>query len=83
MADSSRVAIIGPAGWTDRLTFSPAVRAGKLLFLSGMTASDPDGRLVGAGDIAAQARCIYTEKLLPLLRAAGALIEIRATAVLP
>jgi enamine deaminase RidA (YjgF/YER057c/UK114 family) len=71
MGASARVAVTGPGGWNDRLTYSPAVRAGNLMFLSGMTASDPDGNIVGAGDIAAQARYIYVEKLLPLLHAAG------------
>lgn len=72
MADRAFVPVIPPGGWTDRITYSPAVRAGNLLFVSGMTAGGPDGKLVGAGDIAAQARYIYAEKLLPLLRAAGA-----------
>ena len=48
-------------GWTryQRYTFPPAVRRGNLLFVSGMTAVDGDGNLVGEGDIAAQARYIY------------------------
>jgi enamine deaminase RidA (YjgF/YER057c/UK114 family) len=75
MLDPACLAVLPPGGWTDRLTYSPAVRAGKLLFVSGMTAGDPEGRIVGVGDIAAQARYIYLEKLLPLLRAAGAGFE--------
>lgn len=39
-------------GWPrfSRLTLPPAVRAGNLLFLSGMTAVDDGGNLVGKGD---------------------------------
>jgi enamine deaminase RidA (YjgF/YER057c/UK114 family) len=65
-------AIAPPGGWTDKLTYSAAVRAGNLLFVSGLTAAGRDGRIVGGGDIAAQARYIYLDRLLPLLRAAGA-----------
>lgn len=65
-------AVTPPGGWTDKLTYSAAVRAGNLLFVSGMTAAGPDGQVVGVGDIAAQARYIYFEKLLPVLQAAGA-----------
>lgn len=52
----------------DRLTFPPATRValegrsangGNLLFISGLTATDDQGNLVGEGDIAAQARRIY------------------------
>jgi aminoacrylate peracid reductase len=68
---SSRAAVSPASGWTDKLTYSAAVKAGGLLFLSGMTASGPDGSVACAGDMAGQARYIYLEKMLPVLRAAG------------
>jgi len=68
---SSRAAVSPPSGWTEKLTYAAAVRGAGLLFLSGMTASGPDGRVVCEGDMAGQARYIYTEKMLPLLWAAG------------
>ena len=48
-------------GWARyaRLTFPPAVRRGNLLFISGITAVDDEGNLVGEGDIVAQTRQIY------------------------
>ena len=64
-----------PGGWPDHLTFSAGVRVGNQLFVSGMTALGPDGRIVAPGDICAQARYIYLEKILPVLRAAGAGLE--------
>ena len=71
MNTSSRTAVSPASGWTDKLTYSAAVRAGRLLILSGMTASGPDGRVACEGDLAGQARYIYLEKMLPVLRAAG------------
>ncbi|HWA38214.1 MAG TPA: RidA family protein [Burkholderiales bacterium] len=71
MNTSSRTAVSPASGWTDKLTYSAAVRAGRLLILSGMTASGPDGRVACDGDLAGQARYIYLEKMLPVLRAAG------------
>lgn len=68
---SSRTAVSPPSGWTGKLTYSAAVRAGNLLFLSGMTAGTPEGGVACEGDMAGQARYIYMEKMLPLLRAAG------------
>ncbi len=62
--------ITGPTDWPARYTFSPAVRAGNLLFISGMTAGDEHGKIVGPGDIVAQTRYIF-EKLGKLLEAAG------------
>lgn len=62
------------ATWPERYTFSPAIRAGNLLFISGMTAGDESGKVVGPGDIAAQTRYIY-QKMAPLLAAAGAGFE--------
>jgi enamine deaminase RidA (YjgF/YER057c/UK114 family) len=46
------------------------VRAGNLLFISGTTAGDEHGQIVGPGDIVAQTRYIF-EKFGRLLRAAG------------
>lgn len=66
--------ITGPSPWPARYTFSPAVRAGNLLFISGTTAGDESGAIVGAGDIVAQTRYIF-QKLGRLLEAAGAGFE--------
>jgi len=62
---------IKPAGWPDRITFSPAVRAGNLLFISGTTAVNEKQEVVGKGDIVAQTRFIF-EKFARLLAQAGA-----------
>ena len=63
--------VIDP-GWSysHRYTFSPAVRKGNLLFISGLTAIDERGTMVGKGDIVAQTRQIF-EKLKAILAAAG------------
>lgn len=62
---------IKPSHWPDALTFSPAVRAGNLLFISGTTAVSDDLKIVGTGDIVAQTRFIF-EKFGRILHAAGA-----------
>ena len=60
-------------GWDryDKLTYSPAVRAGDALFLSGLAALDPaTQRAVHEGDIAAQAEFVYGN-VLEVVGAAG------------
>ncbi len=59
-------------GWPryERYTFSPAVRKGNLLFISGLTATDDAGAIVGEGDIVAQTRRIF-ELIGELLSEAG------------
>ncbi len=57
-------------GWPDKATFSPAVRAGNLLYISGTTATDENRQIVGKGDIAAQTRFIF-EKFRRILEATG------------
>ncbi|MSQ64546.1 MAG: hypothetical protein EXR33_12065 [Betaproteobacteria bacterium] len=60
-------------GWTryDKLTYSPAVRAGKLLYISGQGSIDPaTGRVLHEGDVVAQAEYIYGN-ILKLIQAAG------------
>jgi enamine deaminase RidA (YjgF/YER057c/UK114 family) len=61
-------------GWERyaKLTYSPAVRAGNVLFLSGQAALDPaTERAVAPGDVVAQAEYTYVN-ILTVLRAAGA-----------
>jgi enamine deaminase RidA (YjgF/YER057c/UK114 family) len=61
-------------GWTryQKLTYSPAVRAGKLLFMSGQGSLDPaTERVLHDGDVVAQAEYTYGN-VLKVLEAAGA-----------
>jgi len=60
--------------WPERYTFSPALKAGTLLFIAGTTAVDDKGALVAPGDIVGQTRFIL-QKFGTLLRAAGAGFE--------
>jgi len=67
---SSYQPIIPNSSWPSRFTFSPAVRVGNLVFLSGTTASDDKGKIVGVGDIVAQTRRIF-EKFEIILKSVG------------
>lgn len=51
--------------WEERAGYSRAVRVGDLVFVSGTTATDPDGNTVGVNDPAAQ-----TRHIMELIRAA-------------
>ncbi len=51
--------------------YSDAVRAGDTVYVSGQASVDAEGRLVGAGDVTAQARQVL-ENLARALAAAGA-----------
>jgi aminoacrylate peracid reductase len=70
----SRYEAITAGRWSDKLTFSPAIRVGNLLFISGTTATDENLKIVGIGDIAEQTRQIFRKWGL-ILRAAGASFE--------
>ncbi|MEQ9639822.1 MAG: RidA family protein [Alphaproteobacteria bacterium] len=60
-------------GWSrfEKLTYSPGVKAGKLLFLSGMMALDPEtGAPAAENDVVAEAEATYT-RILEVVAAAG------------
>ena len=60
-------------GWSryQKLSYSPAVKAGKMLFMSGQGALDPETeRMLFDGDVVAQAEYTY-ENILKVLAAAG------------
>jgi 2-iminobutanoate/2-iminopropanoate deaminase len=50
--------------------FTDAVRAGNLLYVSGIVAVDGDGNLIGGADVVAQARQVF-ENMRAVLGAAG------------
>ncbi|MBI2916938.1 MAG: RidA family protein [Chloroflexi bacterium] len=54
--------------------YSQAIRAGNILFIAGQTAVDAQGKPVGVGDPAAQARQVF-DNITALLEAAGATWE--------
>jgi len=57
--------------WEGAVGYSRAVRAGNLVFVSGTTATDERGEVVGPGDAEAQARYALT-KIVRALEEAGA-----------
>ncbi len=71
---TERSMITGGRQWPDRYTFSPAVRVGNLLFISGTTATDERGVVVAPGDIVGQTRYIF-QKFARILAEAGAGFE--------
>ena len=74
MGQSDYEVITGGRFWPEKYTFSPAVRVGHLLFISGTTATDEKGQIVGRGDIVAQTRYIF-QKFEALLSAVGATFD--------
>lgn len=65
--------------WPEQFTFSPAVRLGNFVFLSGTTATDDQGRIVGPGDIVAQTRQIFHKFARILEHVGGSLANIIET----
>jgi enamine deaminase RidA (YjgF/YER057c/UK114 family) len=60
--------------WEERAGYSRAVRAGDQIFVSGTTATDSDGNVVGVDDPGAQARYIM-ELIRAALKELGSDIE--------
>lgn len=64
-----RAPVFGARPWSERYTFVPAMRVGRMVWISGTTATDDEGRITAPGDIAGQTRQIFRkfERLLTSL----------------
>ena len=61
-----REAVTGDKAWSERYTYVPALRVGNMVWLSGTTGTDDNGKIIAPGDIVEQTRQIFRkfEKLL-------------------
>ena len=67
------------APWETQVAYSRAVRVGRFIAVSGTAAVDEDGRLVGEGDMYAQARQCIEVIATALERAGGRLSDVVRT----
>ncbi len=70
---AERVPIV-PEGLAASPAFSPGVRVGEFLFVSGQIAQGADGQLVGGSDCAAQTRQVMS-RIRTIVEAAGASMQ--------
>ena len=67
--------------WEKIAGYARAVRIGERILVSGTTATDAAGQLVGAGDAAAQARFIFEKIARALAQLGGTLNEVVRTRI--
>ena len=68
--NDDREVVAGGKAWPDHYTYSPALRVGNMVFLSGTTGTDDEGRITAPGDIVEQTRQIF-RKFEALLNSIG------------
>ncbi len=75
-AQGERVQITVDAPRLKKATFSPGVKVGKLLFISGQISIDAEGNIVGRGDFAAQCKQVFENMKLVLDKAGASYADI-------
>lgn len=75
-AQQDRVQIHLDAPRLKTATFSPGVKVGKLLFVSGQISIDPNGNIVGRGDFSAQCKQVFDNMGLVLEKAGASYSDV-------
>ena len=70
-AGAQEIQRINPEGMTQPTTYSHVVRHDNVLFLAGQVSTDPDGNVIGKGDMNAQVRQVL-ENMQTVLKSQGA-----------
>ena len=74
MTTEIREAVTGGKAWPPQYTYVPALRVGNMVWLSGTTGTDHNGKIIAPGDIVEQTRQIF-RKFEKLLNSVGGTCE--------